>query len=151
MPKRRSDDIDKVPVEPDPRPAKATKRAPPEPMPIPHFNPLKISHPRQAGEPRIPPGTDPQSPIQIFQLFWTEELWKIFAEHTNRYAELHPAPPLPGARPWFDTTAAELKAYIAVYICTSIHPVKSIEELWNRSDRSPIHLIVTSAIGVKLW
>lgn len=109
---------------------------------------MRIHNPLSRGKAALPPDTQIQAPIQFFQLFWPNDLYEILAENTNRYAELHPLGlTRPNLRSWVKTTAAEIKAFIGVYIYASVYPVVELHELWNQSSDRPLHRAITEAIG----
>lgn len=101
----------------------------------------------------LPKHVNPAHPLEIFSLFLTEERLETIARHTNEYAALHRKEPLqPNARPWKDTTARELLAYIATYIYMGLHPEHNVAEYWNTDpEKGPLHLLVRRNISLVRW
>ena len=89
--KRTSNNIDLV--KPDqyivPKHKKA-KIPPPEPWPLPEFDPFPINAPYTNGVPNLPPYVNPTDSLTLFRLIWTDDLLKELATHTNEYTKLHP-------------------------------------------------------------
>jgi hypothetical protein len=89
--KRTSNDADLV--QPEQYIVPKNKRAkipPPEPWPLPDFNPLPIDLPHTDGAPNLPPHIDPTDPLALFKLIWTDDLLKELAAYINEYARLYP-------------------------------------------------------------
>ena len=69
---------------------KRAKIPPPEPWPLPDFNPLPINLPLTNGAPNLPPHIDPTDPLALFKLIWTDNLLKELAAYINKYIRLYP-------------------------------------------------------------
>jgi hypothetical protein len=90
---RSSNDKDFVPPTQYPKLPKGKKKLrPPDPKPIPPFDPLPIRDYTQYRRPNIPEQIDRGDPFAIFRLFFTNKLLDRLVEHTNRNAELNPTP-----------------------------------------------------------
>ena len=63
MPKHASNDIDYVPIEPDPKRPKTTRLPVLEPLPILPFIPMIIIYLRLSGQARIPSNINLQLPL----------------------------------------------------------------------------------------
>lgn len=150
---RVSDDIDHVPI--DPKPSKPSRKPPPEPWPLPDYQPIVISNPLTYGQGNLPDHVDSGSPYAIFSLFFTEYHLGIFADNTNQYAESERAQEeedFKHARPWYLTTVPELRAYIATYIWMGLHPESAVEDFWNTNElHGPIYTAVTRSLSLKGW
>lgn len=152
MPRARvSDDIDHVPV--DLKSTKPSKKPLPEPWPLPLFTPLRVKIPFSNGVSNLPQNVSPQSPYDVFSLFFDEETLQVLVNHTNEFAELYPGNGSikPSARAWFPTTTKELRAYIGAYIWMGLHPESTIEAFWNTLETSTIHPALTKATALKRW
>ena len=68
---------------------KKAKIPPPEPWPLPNFNPLPIDFPYTDGVLNLL-YIDPTDPLALFKLIWTDKLLKELAIYTNEYARLYP-------------------------------------------------------------
>ena len=149
MPKRVSDDIDHVPIEP---PAKKLKKHPPKQWLLPKFKPQAITGALTYGYGSLPKNASHDDPYSIFCLFFTKDILQIIANHTNEYAELYNSPVTPYSRVWHPTTAKELKAFIGTYIWMGVHPETAIEDFWNTNpELGPIHEAVTKHISRNRW
>ena len=149
---RQGDDPDIVPAEEPPR--KKAKPNPPDPPPLPDFEPLRIDNDSLHGQcdiDHLPEDIDCQSPIQLFQLFFTDELLKTLVDHTNRYAEMYPPPISEGSRPWYPTTAPEFKAYLAVYIMSSVLTPPDITDFWSCADDIQGCQLINQHISKNRW
>ena len=102
MPKRVSDDIDHVPIEP---PAKKLKKHPPKQWLLPKFKPQAITGALTYGYGSLPKNASHDDPYSIFCLFFTEDILQIIADHTNEYAKLYNSPITTYSRVWHPTTA----------------------------------------------
>ena len=69
---------------------RVAKRPPPEPEPLPTFEPLPILNESQYGQPKLLAYINNQDPAQLFRLFWTDELMDQLVEYMNKNAKLHP-------------------------------------------------------------
>ena len=144
---RESNDIDFVPYTQHPKHASQKSRnPPPEPWPLPDFEPLPIKNKNTYGKPNLPSNVDNSDPLQLFKLFFTDEILDQLVEYTNRNAELHQTPEdeTPKGRPrkWKPTSRAELHAYLAVLIHMGLHIESSTEEYWHKDFSSgSMHII----------
>ena len=153
MPRARvSDDLDHVTDEPTA--TKVSKSAVPKRWPMPNFRPLKIKKGLEYGLGKLPVHV-PNDPHAIFSLFFTEIVLQELANNTNRYAvnhSHHDDDDKPYARTWFDTTARELRAYIATYIYMGVHKEPRIECYWNTDEsKGPIHSLIRNRISLVRW
>ncbi|KAF2182038.1 hypothetical protein K469DRAFT_691650 [Zopfia rhizophila CBS 207.26] len=70
-------------------PAKKRNKPPlPDAAPPPPWDPLYIENPNQRGFANLPPGINKESPIELFKLFFTDDLVDKLCVYTNRNAEL---------------------------------------------------------------
>lgn len=149
---RVSNDVDFV--QPDQYvipPNRKAKQPPPDPKPLPHFEPLHIESPYIGGAPNLPPDVNPTDPYALFRLIFTEELLKELVAHTNEYAKLHPIKKKNAIkiRPWTNTTTTELLAYFAVIIHMGIHIEPDIADYWKQTRRQGTkHFLVYEHISL---
>ena len=68
---------------------RVAKRPPPEPEPLPTFEPLPILNESQYGQPKLLVYINNQDPVQLFKLFQTDELMDQLMEYINKNAELY--------------------------------------------------------------
>ena len=86
--------------------------------------------------------------MQLFSLFFTDEIMDKLIEWTNTYAELHPPKNKPEQpRVWQPTCKQELYAYLAVLIHIGITTKSSIEDYWGSLDIYSSKHIVKKYIG----
>ena len=71
------------------------------------------------------------SAIELFDRFFTPEVWDLLVTETNRYAGLRPQ--TSGSRPWHDTTVQELKAFIGILILMGIVRLPRLELYWSQT------------------
>jgi hypothetical protein len=104
-------------------------------------------------KPNLPPDVNPSNPYDIFRLFFTQERLELIARHTNEYAALHrqQLKLKPHTRPWKDTTARELLAFIGIYIYMGLNPLHDVAAYWNTNRRRGVHDAVREAISLKRW
>ena len=146
--KRVSDDIDHV--EQDQPLQKQPPGPPPEPWPMPEFEPLEI--PSVTGKGNLPGNFSANDPLAIFELFFDDEAIESLTNHTNQYAALNLIKDKPRVRPWFPTTPKELRAYLAGYIWMGLHPEKPTKQFWNRDiTKGPSHELLWRNISKERW
>jgi len=157
--KRSSNDVDLV--QPDQYVVPKNKKAkipPPEPWPLPNFDPLVIDFPYTDGAPNLP-HVDPTDPLALFKLIWTDGLLEELAAHTNEYARLHPYRKYKDKnrkvrtpRKWKPTSARELLTFLAVTIHMGLSPERDIEEYWTTTRKRGVdHFIVRENMGKNRW
>lgn len=130
---------------------KGIRTKPPATVPPPSFEPLTIDaneHPD--GVPTIPEGID-EHPIQLFQLFFTDQLLDELAVYTNQAAERYYSsengPQSQHVRGWRETSRQELYAYFGVVIYMGIHKEPAITDYWKYTTRRRFRHIVGDYIG----
>jgi len=150
---RESNDIDFVqPTQYPKLPRGFARKPPPEPLPLPDFEPLLIDNKNTYGTLKLPANVDASNPYQIFKLFWTDELLDKLAEYTNRNAELHPpSKEKDFPRPWKPTSRLELHAYLAVLIHMGLHIEPSIKDYWHEDFGHGLMHILRKHIGLERW
>lgn len=89
MPKAKfSNDIDSIPPT---QTKKTPKGDPPNPQSLPDFDPLRIQKALRYGAPyNIPDSYNTGMPIDLFDLFFTNEELDEFVSNTNENARLNP-------------------------------------------------------------
>lgn len=82
--------------------------------------------------------TDGFSPVDYFKLFFPDSVFDLIAEQTNLYALNFFDQPSEDDLPahsrfsaWTETTAAEIKAYVALQIAMGIVSKPSLEDYWG--------------------
>ena len=65
------------------------KKPPPEPEPLPHFDPLPIHNKNEYSQPKLPADINNTDPLQLFKLFWTDKWINRLVKYINRNAELY--------------------------------------------------------------
>jgi hypothetical protein len=146
---RTSDDIDFVPpTQYSIPPTRKAKEPPPQPWPLPSFEPLHIEDFDNHGTPNLPPNLDVHDPFAIFKLFFTDEIIDKLAEWTNKYAELYPAEEAELARPWKPTYWQELYAYFGVLIHMGITIESSIKDYWGDLEPAGASHVVKNYISL---
>ena len=84
----------------------------------------------------------PQSPIEAFQIFLTQENVATIVSNTNSYAENDreaTRPPAIRGRAWQPTTASEIWRYIGCLLYMGIHIEKERRDYWQESRRLGAH------------
>lgn len=131
---------------------KKRRKQPPEPWPLPDYTPMHIQPISPEHEVcQLPQHINAANTYEILSLFFKEELLETMAKHTNEYAAIHRGQELyKHPRPWKDTTARELMAFLAVYIWMGLHPEHDVAEYWTTED-SHSHKIVRKHISLFRW
>ena len=70
-------------------PNRKTKQPPPNPKPLPHFEPLHIKSPYINKAPNLLPNINPTDPYALFRLIFTKELLEEFIIYINKYIKLY--------------------------------------------------------------
>ena len=110
-------------------PTRKAKGPPPQPWPLPSFEPLHITNFDDHGTPNLPPNLDLYDPLAIFKLFFTDEIMDKLAEWTNKYTELYPAEEkVKYKHKWKLTNRQELYAYLSVLIYIGITIESAIKD-----------------------
>ena len=122
---------------------RVAKKPPPEPAPLPPFEPLPMYNENEYGEPNLPDYINNNDPWQIFKLFQPDELIDRLVEYTNKNAELYPPPEDKDfPRRWKPTSRQELYAYLVVLIYMGLHIESSIKDYWHKDfSHRTIHII----------
>jgi len=131
---------------------RVAKKPPPEPEPLPPFNPLPIYNENEYSEPNLPDNINNEDPWQLFKLFWTDELIDRLVKHTNKNAKLHPPPEDKDfPRRWKPTSRQELYAYLAVLIHIGLHIESSIKDYWHKDFSHGTMHILRNYISANRW
>jgi len=105
------------------------------------FEPLNTGPDREP-QLRLPSDININDPYALFSLFWPENMWQIISRNTNLYAIKQRLGRVQSEfmRPWFDTSAIEIKVFIAILIYMGIHDSKRTDFYWrNDISSGPIH------------
>ena len=135
---RQSNDIDLVRRPEYAKLPRGAKRDPPsDPDPPPNeWQPLQIEADSEYphGHSQLPPDVDDSNAIELFQLFFTDELLNELAFYTNSLAEEYyrESKKTTGesAREWKPTCRQELYAYLGVLLYMALHHEPSIGDYW---------------------
>ncbi|CAH1769440.1 15673_t:CDS:1, partial [Entrophospora sp. SA101] len=79
------------------------------------------------------------SPISIFMLFFTSEIFNQLVENSNSYAIKKGAGT---GRDWYPLSVHELKIWMALLIYMDLFKFPSVDDYWNLNDRFPKHKII---------
>jgi Transposase IS4 len=150
--KRSSNDADLV--QPDQYIVPKNKKAkipPPDPWPLPDFDPLPIDLPYTDGEPNLPPHVDPTNPLALLLL---EEL----AIYINEYVRLHPyreynnkSRKVIRPRKWKPTSLRELLIFLAVTIHIGLLLERDIKEYWTTTRKKGVDYFTVRENMSKDW
>jgi hypothetical protein len=69
----------------------------------------------------------PESPLEVFELFFTRDLQEMIVKESNRYAQQ-----VMGKERWTQITVDELKAFLGFSILMDIHQLPSIDDYWSK-------------------
>ena len=72
--------------------------------------------------------------VDLFNLFFTDEVWDLLVLETNRFAALNLSH-TPRARPWQDITKDEMKAFIGLLVTMGILRLPRLECYWKQKCR----------------
>jgi hypothetical protein len=103
---------------------------------IPSFRHLQQPWPCHVGRPILPRDLTlgSVSPLQLFQEVFTDEVLRVVAENTNKYAYTRIAADRSGHL-WRVITVRELKVWIALAILIGVARVRSLPEFWSTDER----------------
>ena len=77
--------------------------------------------------------TSTSTPLELFNQFFTPEVWDLMVQETNRYAaSTIAASTARSTRPWTDTTVQELQAFIGIIILMGIVRLPRLELYWSQ-------------------
>ena len=72
------------------------------------------------------------SASDCFGRFFTDEVWDLLVEETNRYAaQVRSAISSPSARPWHDMDRAEMKAFVGLLMAMGLCKLPRLEMYWS--------------------
>ena len=111
---------------PSPTPGPASTRTPTEPCWTTTLSPIDISPFIQPVGPTVP---IPESPGEVFDLFFTDEICTVILQQSNLYAQ-----EVLGQRysVWEKLTMEELRAYFGFMILMGLYPRPSLSDYWKR-------------------
>ena len=75
--------------------------------------------------------TSDSTPVEIFDRFFTAEIWSLMVEETNRYAAQNPPNPSGHMKAWKDTDETELRKYIGLRIYMGLVVRPSFRHYWS--------------------
>ena len=92
--------------------------------------------------------------MQLFNKFFTDEVWDLLVTETNRYSKLG-FPKQRCARPWHDITVEDMKAFVGLLIIMGVLKLPRLEMYWQvESDilRTPgISSIMSRITFEQIW
>lgn len=100
------------------------------------FEPLRMTEPFPPTV-QLPSGVNIESSYSLFSLFISQELIALLSSNTNKYAFARNAGQ--SGREWHETSASEIKIFLAILIYMGVHISPSDEDYW-RTDEEPIHM-----------
>ena len=75
--------------------------------------------------------TEESSPREIFDAFFTPELWDTMTIETNRYAAKNPPTASRKMKSWVDVDKAELQRYLGLRLMMGIKRLPSFHDYWS--------------------
>lgn len=102
---------------------------------------IEMPNPARKMSTVLPEDCDIKDLISFFELFFREEQYELLAKNTNKYAAAYPEIyPDKKPKPWKDTTASEIKIYVALLIYMGINKNNDPQAHWrNPTEHSPVH------------
>ena len=94
---------------------------PPASNPPPEWEPLEIDNHHDCGVPKLPPEVDGSRPIDVFRLFWTDEIVQNLCHDTNEMARQRPLPERHRAVSWYNVTPNEMYRYLAILVHMGVY------------------------------
>lgn len=82
---------------------------------------------------KAPPGIKPETPLQFFQLFFSDELINSMINETNRYASVRLAKAMPFQRrsiwnTWSEINLEEMKAFLGLVLNMGLNPKGKLQD-----------------------
>ena len=115
----------------------------------PDYKPLKI--PKRAPMPHEQLRGQRHSPYSLFLLFIPSFVLEIIAIHTNLKAKLERNEEDRKPRPWHETTASEIGAFIGVLLYMGVASMSRVPDYWNIDPNRPIHDLIRKSLSCKRW
>ena len=75
-------------------------------------------------------GSTCMSPLDLFSCFFTHTVWNLLVTETNHFAS-QTSSTSAHARPWHDTTVAEMMAFTGILIIMGIIQLPQLEMYWQ--------------------
>jgi hypothetical protein len=103
---------------------------------VPSFRRLKHKYPQHDGQVIVPRDLSIGSvtPLQLFEQVFTDEILRVVARNTNKYAEGRGQADRSG-HPWKGITLRDLKVWIAITILIGVVRVRQLPEFWSMDVR----------------
>lgn len=121
---------------------------PPEPITGTQFDPMPHTDFQHRTD--LPNTVDPMQPLQIWDLFFTEEMMDILVRNTNSAGPYwtRVGPRQAKLPVWQDVTITELYTYFAILIYMALHIENKIAQYWACANgRRPRHEPVQNAMS----
>jgi hypothetical protein len=124
------------------------KNPPPQPWPVPQFEPLDGINLEELGKPNLPEGIDNRRADHLLDLFWTPEIIDLLVQSTNANRAANP-PTKPDG--WREVTTHEMYGYLGILLWASCWQVRHMKHLWNTRNTAPIHNAVRRCMARNRW
>ena len=102
-------------------------------------------HPFSSRSPIGPTVPVPNTPKEIFQLFFTPSLMEEIKQQTNNYAKEALSP---GQNDWTDTTVEELYVYFGFNFLMGLNPRTSLKDYWQKILSTITNLFQIGLAGI---
>jgi len=73
------------------------------------------------------------TPLELFSLFYTDEVWDLLVAETNHYAGENFSTSC-HARKWKNVTVQQMKAFVGILIMMGILQLPQLEMYWEQDD-----------------
>ena len=159
MPSQKRKDDDLVPKD---KPEPAAKRIKcgelPELLPLnvlPEWIPLVVENDLERGKPRLPCSINRTSPIELFNLFFTEEWLGVMVKCTNinaiRIQEKEAKNDFRRTRSWHPVDKYDMMRYLAGTIHMGLHPEAEVRDYWRDYEDSGVLHRIREFISLERW
>ena len=98
---------------------------------------------KRAAKPLLPTNFPIEpTPANFFDLFFTDDIYKLISENTNKFTLNHRENTEKRQREWVDLIPYELRVFVGAIIYMGVHEEPQIESYWNtNSKKGPVHTI----------
>lgn len=103
------------------------------------FKPMKLKE--WDSKITLPEGVDPANPMDLFGLYYTNEMMETITKHTNLYERYPEDPELPHARAhkWTPVTKQDMYLFFAIRVYMTLYPEKQLNYYWDTHPLTPSH------------
>lgn len=152
MPPRGRPDDDLVSKDDTPRYRGRAKPPMPPEAPAPTWEPLHVENEHQRGVPNLPAHVSSEVPLELFRLFWSDELVEKIVVYTNKHAtisRMKSRSPDEISRSWCPVTASDIYAYLSIVIHMGIHCESRTTDYWRKDAFFGVTHRVTETMSLK--